>query len=180
MEIPIEKQEIKIAPENRVAEEPKQRKQALTCANKVSSFFITIAFNYYVHDKSESDFNAYKQKVEKVISEALPSFYKFFDWKTSKLGEKFGYSDKDPEEVLLKKDRVIENSLKYVYEISPSGKYHAHILFYVRTKGVDKKLNIPRLKNYLTEKLGSTPYLNYKLVPSVMTLENYMSKNPIN
>ncbi len=180
MEVTVEKQEINVPHEQRVADEKKPRKTPLTCPNKVSSFFITVNTNYFAGDKAEKDYLAYKDKFENALASMLPQFWQYFDWHTSKLGEKFGYGPNEGIDILLKKDRVVENSLKYVLELSPSHRLHAHILFYVKTKGVDKKLSIPKLKAAFEEKLGHGVYCNYKLVPSVMTLENYMSKNPVN
>lgn len=179
MQLNVEKEEIKINPEERVKEEKKPRKESLTCPNKTSSFFITINTNYHTADKSEKDYNAYKNKFENVLAEMLPKFHEFMEFKTSKLGTKFGYGANEGNDILLKPGRVIENSLKYVLEVSPSHRLHCHILFYIKTKGVDKKVLIPKIKKFLEEKLGHSCYVNYKLVSTVMSIENYLKKNPL-
>lgn len=159
----------------------KERKPAQTCPLKTSSFFITINTNYHTGDKSEEDYKVYKKKFTGVLAEFLPDLWKFVDFKTSKQGLKFGYSEGDSVEVLMKKDRIIENSCKYVLEISPDTKrLHAHILFFMKKRGVDTKLNMPKIKEYINNAMGGSCYINYKLVPAVCTLEDYMKKNPIN
>ena len=181
MNINAQEETINIKPEDRIKEEKKARKQPLTCPNKVSTFFITINSNYFIGDKTEEEYKDYRKKFTEVLCAALPHFDDFVDFKTSKLGVKFGYGEKDAKEVLTRGDRIIENALKYVLEVSPNTKrLHAHILFYMRKKGVDTKINIPAIKKYMEEKLGNSCYVNYKLVSSIMSLEEYMRKNPLN
>lgn len=179
MELNPEKQELNIDNSERVKEPKKERKQALTCPNKVSSFFITINTNYFVGDKSEKDLTVYKSKFENVLAEMLPNFHEFVEFKTSKLGAKYGYGENDTRDILMKPNRILENSLKYVLEVSPSHRLHAHILFYMKKKGVDTKVIIPKIKEVLEAKMGHSCYVNYKLVSTVMSIENYLKKNPL-
>lgn len=180
MEIPFEEEQIEIKrDEVKDPIEKKPRKQALTCPNKVSSFFITINTNYHVADKSEEDVRVYKKKFAVLLAETLPKFHEFIDFKTSKLGTKFGYSLEDSKDILMR--RVIENQCKYVLEISPTNhRLHCHILFYMKKKGVDTKINMPKLKKHFEEGMGHPCYCNYKLVPCIMNLEEYLKKNPLN
>lgn len=165
----------------RKPEEKKPRKVPQTCPNKVSSFFLTINTNYFTGDKSEEDYKVYRKKFTEVLAEMLPVLWQFVEFKTSKLGLKYGYSEQDTPEILMKKDRIIENQVKYVLEVSPSTKrLHAHILFFMKKKGVDTKLKMPEIKKYLENKMGHSCYVNYKLVPSALTIEEYMKKNPLN
>ena len=177
MDLKPQQQKVDIKPEERVKEDKKKRVPK-TCPNKVSSFFITINTNFYVSDKTESEVNEYREKFTKALETILPTFDTFVEFKTSKMGIKFGYSLDDPLPVLLK--RIVENKLQYVLEVSPNTKrLHAHILFYMKKKGVDTKVKIGDIKNYFINNGFEGAYVNYKLVTTLCTIEEYMRKNPI-
>lgn len=180
MDLKPEQQIINVKQEDRKTEK-KEKKIPQTCPNKVSTFFITVNSNYFVGDKTEEQLTETKNRFVEVLNGMLPQFDKFIEFKTSKMGLKYGYGENDPIEVLVKKDRIIENKLQYVIEISPSTKrLHAHILFFMRKKGVDTKVKIPDLKAHFNNNGFEGSYVNYKLVSTVMSLEEYMRKNPIN
>jgi hypothetical protein len=179
MQITPQKVEIDIPNNERVKEPKKQRKPALTCPNKTSLWFVTINSNIFLNDKSENEAKNIKNKFVGALEEILHTFDKFVEMKTSKLGIKYGYAENDPREILCKNDRILEHKLDWVLELSPSGKLHAHIMFYLKKKGVDTKLMITEIKNAINSKLNISCYVNYRLSPSMMTLEDYMRKNPL-
>lgn len=179
MEINPQRKEINIPQEERVKEEKKPRVQPKTCPNKVSLWFITINSNIYLNDRTQEEVEDIKNKFYNCMNSILPTFDNFVEMKTSKLGEKFGFSAQDPRAVLCNKDRIIEHKLDWVPEVSPSGRLHAHIMFMLRKKGVDTKIITADIKKAVDVVMGGSCYVNYRLSPSVITLEEYMRKNPL-
>lgn len=179
MQINPQRKEINIPANERVKEEKKKRVPPKTCPNKTSLWFITINTNIYLNDKSEHEATAIKQRFGQVMDDILPTFDHFIEMKTSKLGEKFGFSKDDPRQVLCGKDRILEHKLDWVMELSPSGRLHAHIMFFLRKKGVDTKVLTGEIKKAVDSKMNISSYVNYKLSPAMMNLEEYMRKNPL-
>lgn len=180
MNIQPAKVELEIKNEDRVPDAKKPRAKPKTCPTKASKWFITINTNIYLNDKNESEATDIKNKFANVLADLLPSFDNFVEMHTSKLGESYGYGKDDSREILCAKDRIIDVSLKYVLEISGSGRLHAHIEFFLRKRGVDTKINMEALKKAIDERMAISCYVNYKLHNASMNIEEYMKKNPIN
>lgn len=178
MQITPVKKEISIPQNERVKEEKKVRK-VTTCPNKTSLWFVTINTNVYLSDKSESEATIIKNKFVSSLEEILPKMDTFVEMKTSKLGVKYGFSENDPREVLCSPNRILEHKLDWVLELSPSGRLHAHFSFFLRKKGVDTKILTSEIKKAVDNLMGGSCYVNYRLSPSMMNLEDYMRKNPL-
>lgn len=179
MNIQPAKVEVQLKNEDRVKEEKKKRAEPKTCPIKNTLWFITINSNIYLNDKSEQEANQIKKRFENSLEELLPSFDNFVEMGTSKLGLKYGYSAEDPREVLCSKDRILAAELKYVFELSPSGRLHAHILFRLKKRGVDTKISTKKIKEAVDKLMNGSCYVNYKLSACTQTLEDYMRKNPL-
>lgn len=179
MQIQVEKQDIIVPQAERKKTEKVERKKSLTCASKVSSFFITINSNQNLDTATESEAKDIKTKFEFVIVDFLKKLPEFTEFKTSKLGITYGYGENDTRDILQKKDRILEHSVKYVFEKSPSGRLHAHILYYLKKKGVDTKLQLPEIREHFKNQMGHACYINYKLEGKKSSIEDYMRKNPL-
>jgi hypothetical protein len=179
MNIQAQKKEISIPQSERAKEEKKPRTPPKTCPVKPSLWFVTINSNVFINDKPEHEVVALKEKFGNVIEELLANFDEVLEMKTSGQGINFGYAAADTKEILCK--RVSETKCQYVLEVSPSGKLHAHIMFLIRRRGIDIKINMPLLKQTVDKKMGcGSCYCNYKLHHIMTTtLEDYMRKNPV-
>lgn len=177
MDIKPQKIDIEIPHEERQKQEKKPRPKSKTAQIKTSTFFVTINTNIYLNDKSEQEVKDIKRRFIDTLTDFLPSFDNCVNMSTSKAGVQYGYSLEDPREVVIK--RILEHKLDYVIEVSPSGRLHAHIMFYLKKRAVDTKLNLPKIKEEINRRMNINCYVHYKLHPSAMTLENYMRKNPI-
>lgn len=177
MEVKPEIKNIEIKAEDRKQEE-KKKKVLKTCPLKGSQWFITINTNIYINDKTQEEAEDVKKRFADYLAQALPRFADFVEMKTSKQGLSFGYSGEDPRDILS--ERIKCEKLHYVIEISPSGRPHAHIDFYLKKRGVDTKINTKKIKEDVDANMGISCYVNYKLCSTQSNLEEYMKKNPVN
>lgn len=179
MQIEVEKQDIVVPQGERKKTEKVERKKSLTVPSKSSSFFITINSNQNMDTATEEESKKIKAKFEFVINDFLKKLPDFTEFKTSKLGISYGYGEHDSREILQKKDRILEHNVKYVFEKSPSGRLHAHILFYMKKKGVDTKLMLPEIREHFKNQMGYSCFIHYKLEGKKSSIEEYMRKNPL-
>lgn len=184
MELNVEQSAaVTIPNENRVKPEKKPRPPAKTCPCKTSTFFLTINSNFCIATASESEYLAFKTKFELVLANFTKHLDQYTIFKTSKMGLNFGYGENDGNDILLKPDRILENKVLYVLEEGPkTHKLHAHVLFYMKKRGVDTKLDLVKMRQYFKDQIGNC-YINYALENKKNTthsdLEKYLSKNPI-
>ncbi len=184
MDLNVEQSTINIPTEGRVKPEKKPRKPALTCSCKTSTFFITINSNFVISTATEQEYLQFKAKFELILADFTKNLDQFTIFKTSKMGLNYGYGENDGNDILLKPDRILENKVLYALEEGPkTHKLHAHILFYMKKRGVDTKLDLVKMRSWFKDQIGHSIYLNYQLENKRNTthsdLENYLSKNPI-
>lgn len=181
MKIEVEKQDLLVPQGERKKPEKVERKKSLTCPNKHSIFFLTVNSNVNLDTATESEAKDIKAKFDHVVVNFLKRLPEFIEFKTSKLGLSYGYSENDTPDILQKKDRILEHSVQYVFEKSPSGRLHTHIKILLKKKGVDTRIRLAETRDYFKEQMQHACYVNYKLCtsPTRDTLESYMRKNPL-
>ena len=184
MNFNVEQSTINIPTENRVKPEKKPRPPAKTCSCKTSTFFITINSNFVVSTASEQEYLQFKAKFEMILDDFTKNLDKFTIFKTSKMGLSFGYGENDGNDILLKEDRILENKVLWALEEGPkTHKLHAHILFYMKKRGVDTKLDLVKIREHFKTQIGNAVYIHYALENKKNTthsdLEKYLSKAPI-
>ena len=179
MQIEVEKQDLIVPQGERKRPEKVERKKSLTCPTKTSTFFITINSNQNLDTASESEAKDIKAKFDFIVVDFLKKLPDFTEFKTSKLGVSYGYGENDTRDILQKKDRILQHEVKYVFEKSPSGRLHVHIMYMLKKKGCDTKLMLPEIREHFKNQMQHSVYVNYKLHGARSSLEDYMRKNPL-